>query len=72
MASTTSPAGPAELPDPSGSDPRSLTTTLAPWRANSSACSRPMPRPAPVTITTRPSQIPRAPPVWLISVARRE
>ena len=41
---------------PSSSAPRSLTTTLAPWRANSSACSRPMPRPAPVTMTTRPSQ----------------
>src|ERR671918_538026 len=35
-----------------------LTTALAPWRANSSACARPMPRAAPVTITTRPSQIP--------------
>ena len=35
----------------------SLTTTVAPCRANSSACARPMPRPAPVTMTTRPSQI---------------
>ena len=35
--------------------PRSLTTTCAPSRANASACSRPMPRPAPVTMTTRPS-----------------
>ena len=41
--------------------PRSLTTTLAPWRANSSAWARPRPRAAPVTITTRPSQIPAMP-----------
>src|SRR5579875_2787880 len=65
ISSTTCPAGPVELPVPSTSDPRSLTTTLAPWRANSRACSRPMPRPAPVTTTTRPSQIPviAAPPL---------
>src|SRR5699024_1999428 len=37
---------------------KSLTTTLAPSAAKASACSRPMPRPAPVTMTTRPSQIP--------------
>ena len=37
--------------------PRSLTTTLAPCRASSSACPRPIPRPAPVTIATRPSQM---------------
>ena len=48
----------SEDPEPSTSPPRSLTTTLAPWLANSSACSRPMPRPAPVMTTTRPSQIP--------------
>ena len=47
-----------ELPVPSTSAPRSLTTTLAPWRANSRACPRPIPRPPPVTRTTRPSQIP--------------
>src|SRR5205814_9861965 len=57
MASTTSDAGEAEAPVPSSSAPMSLTTTRAPWRANSSACARPMPRPAPVTMTTRPSQI---------------
>src|SRR6516225_6632042 len=58
IVSTTSLAGPIELPDPSTLDPRSLTTTRAPCRASSKACSRPRPRPAPVTIATRPSQIP--------------
>src|SRR5271170_7795344 len=57
-SSTTSPAGPLEEPEPSTSAPRSLMTSLAPWLANSRACSRPMPRPAPVMTTTRPSQIP--------------
>src|SRR5579875_183992 len=41
---------------PSTLEPTSLTTTLAPWRANSMASPRPIPRPAPVTTTTRPSQ----------------
>src|SRR6516165_10715599 len=66
IASTTSFAGPTELPDPSTLDPRSLTITRAPCRASSKACSRPRPRPAPVTIATRPSQIPdiaRLPPL---------
>ena len=58
ISSTTSPAGPVLDPLPSTSAPRSLTTTFAPWCANSSAWPRPMPRPAPVTMTTRPSQIP--------------
>src|SRR5262245_17680879 len=58
ISSTTSAAGPVERPVPSSSAPRSFTTTLAPWRANSSACARPRPRPAPVTMTTRPEQIP--------------
>src|SRR3954468_22322979 len=58
IASTTSPAGPVDPPWPSLSAPRSLTTTLAPWRANSSAWARPIPRPEPVTMTTRPSQMP--------------
>src|SRR6516165_12840266 len=57
-SSTTSPAGPAEDPVPSTSAPRSLTTSLAPSLAKASACSRPMPRPAPLMTTTRPSQIP--------------
>src|SRR4051794_5663200 len=56
---TTSSAGPVVgVPDPSISPPRSLTTTLAPCSASISACSRPMPRPAPVTMHTRPSHIP--------------
>ena len=58
ISSTTWPAGPADRPLPSTSAPRSLTTTLAPWRANSMAWARPMPRPAPVITTTRPSQMP--------------
>ena len=37
MRSTTSPAGPSDLRSPSTSTPRSFTTTLAPWRANSKA-----------------------------------
>ncbi len=51
---TTCCAGDVSAPVPSGLPPRSFTTTLAPSDANSSACSRPMPRPAPVTIATRP------------------
>src|SRR6202789_4118807 len=58
ISSTTWPAGPSEEPEPSTSAPRSLMTSLAPWLANSRACSRPMPRPAPVMTTMRPSQIP--------------
>src|SRR4051812_41792520 len=58
ISSTTCCAGVASLPLPSLAPPRSLTTTLAPSDANSSACSRPMPRPAPVMIATRPSSVP--------------
>ena len=62
ISATTSLAGPGSAPLPSGWAPRSFTTTAAPSLASISACSRPMPRPAPVTIATRPSQIPtRAP-----------
>src|SRR6266851_3071922 len=57
ILSTTSPAGPAEDPVPSGSAPRSLTTTLAPCSASITACSRPMPRPPPVTMQIRPSHM---------------
>ena len=39
-------------PEPSMEAPRSLTTTLAPRRASSSAWQRPRPPPAPVTIAT--------------------
>src|SRR5215813_7296391 len=49
---TTSSAGAAEEPAPSEEPPGSLTTTLAPSAAQSSAISRPMPRPAPVTMMT--------------------
>src|SRR5919197_6471575 len=47
-------------PVPSGAPPRSLTTTFAPSLENSSACSRPMPRPAPVMTAIRPSSAPIA------------
>ena len=58
ISSTTSPAGPSDRPLPSTSAPRSLTTILAPWLANSMAWARPMPRPDPVMTTTRPSLMP--------------
>ena len=58
ISSTTCWAGPASFPVPSIEPPRSFTTTLAPWWASMSECSRPIPRPAPVTIATRPSQMP--------------
>src|SRR5689334_13299737 len=35
----------------------SFTTSCAPWRASMSACARPNPPPAPVTIATRVSRI---------------
>src|SRR4029453_4927889 len=44
-----------EPPLPSTAPPRSFTTTLAPRRASSSACDRPSPPPAPVTMATFPS-----------------
>src|SRR4051812_43843090 len=52
ISSTTSSAGAALVPDPSAATPGSLTTTLAPSAAHSSAIARPMPRPAPVTMMT--------------------
>src|SRR3954454_7177255 len=52
ISSTTSSAGAALGPAPSAATPGSLTTTLAPSPAQSSAISRPMPRPAPVTMMT--------------------
>src|SRR5215510_9932045 len=52
ISSTTSSAGVALEPAPSAAPPGSLTTTLAPSAAQSSAISRPMPRPAPVTMMT--------------------
>src|SRR5580658_4884300 len=56
LASTTLPAASDEPPEPSTEPPRSLTTTLAPRLASSSACWRPSPPPAPVTIATLPSK----------------
>src|SRR5580692_2887389 len=58
ISSATASATQASDPLPWTSPPVSLTTTRAPWRANSRAWARPSPRPAPVTMTTRPSQIP--------------
>ena len=58
ISATTSFAGPRSAPEPSVPPPRSFTTTLAPSDASISACSRPMPRPAPVTIATRPAHSP--------------
>src|SRR5688572_8074564 len=58
ISSTTCCAGVVSAPVPSRSPPRSFTTTLAPCSASIKAYSRPMPRPAPVTIATRPSHIP--------------
>src|SRR4051812_13772802 len=55
ISSTTSSAGEALDPDPSAATPGSLTTTLAPSAAQSSAISRPIPRPAPVTMIDLPS-----------------
>src|SRR5437660_11133689 len=59
-SSTTCWAGVRSSPEPSMAPPRSLTTILAPSLANSSACSRPMPRPDPVMMATRPSRAPIA------------
>src|SRR5438128_5842253 len=58
ISATTLSAISAPRPPPWRSEPRSFTTTLAPSRAKSSACSRPMPPPAPVTIATLPSSRP--------------
>src|SRR5829696_176327 len=55
ISSTTIWAAVVALPVPSTEPPRSFTTTRAPRRASSSACERPRPPPAPVTIATLPS-----------------
>ena len=48
--------GRARPPPVAAGRPRSLTTTFAPRAASASACWRPSPPPAPVTIATRPSK----------------
>ncbi|SSQ42903.1 Uncharacterised protein [Acinetobacter baumannii] len=53
ISSTTFCAAEVDPPLPCTSLPKSLTTTFAPKRASNSACSRPKPAPAPVTIATR-------------------
>jgi hypothetical protein len=57
ISSTTASAGVSDPPVPSRAPPKSLTTTLAPRAASPSACARPRPLPAPVTIATRPSNL---------------
>ena len=58
ISATTAWAGPVSCPEPSIATPRSLTTTEAPSLASSRATDLPIPRPAPVTIATRPSSRP--------------
>ncbi len=61
ISATTASAGDSSF-SPASETPKSLTTTFAPCRASSSACARPMPRPAPVTIAIRPARrVMRAP-----------
>src|ERR1700751_746584 len=57
ISSTTASPGVSDAPVPSRAPPKSLTTTLAPRRASPSACARPRPLPAPVTIAKRPSNL---------------
>src|ERR1700742_3515392 len=57
ISSTTASAGVNEPPVPSRPPPKSLTTTLAPRAAKPSACARPRPLPALVTMATRPSNL---------------
>src|SRR5215475_10454119 len=57
ISSTTISAGDSDPPVPSRAPPKSLTTTLAPRLASPSACARPRPLPAPVTMATRPSNL---------------
>src|SRR3984957_2983273 len=59
ISATTSAAGPAPSPAvPSRLTPGSLTTTEAPWADSARQWPRPMPRPPPVTRTTRPDSAP--------------
>ena len=56
ISSTTRSAARLDDPSPVAEPPKSLTTTLAPRAASSSAYVRPRPLPAPVTTATRPSK----------------
>ncbi len=66
ISSTTFWAVVRSSPEPFTAQPRSLTTTLAPSLANNNACSRPIPRPAPVMIATLPSSAPMTVPFFLV------
>src|ERR1700750_982328 len=57
ISSTTVSARGSDPPVPSRAPPKSLTTTFAPRLARPSACARPRPFPAPVTMATRPSNL---------------
>src|SRR5688572_18613959 len=67
ISSATDWAALTSLPLPSVPPPRSFTTTRAPSDAKSSACSRPIPRPAPVITATRSS----SPATCILLVCRR-
>jgi len=56
ISSTTCAAGPLSWPVPVGSTPGSFTTTRAPSSARYRATTRPIPRPAPVTVAALPSR----------------
>src|SRR6204780_3539644 len=60
VISSTTPCAalPPPAGDPSRPTPISLTTTCPPSAAKAKACARPIPPPAPVTMTTRPSTTP--------------
>ena len=72
ISSTTWWAGETSSPVPSRAPPKSLTTTFAPCLARLSACSRPIPRPAPVTIAILPSQSRAMSPTYEHQCARSE
>src|SRR5277367_5381879 len=70
MPTTTSASRP--LPSPLTDDPRSFTTTVAPWEASSRACARPIPWPAPVTRATLPSSRELMKPLSVLSTPASE
>src|SRR4051812_27955763 len=57
LATASPPAARISSTTASAASPTSFTTTCAPSAANARACARPMPCPAPVTMTTRPSLV---------------